>query len=108
VPLGDIVSGDSLARKRALKRLHARLPARWLFKFFYLYVWKSGFLDGYPGFAYCTLNGFYDFLICVKVRERKTGTKGLRDEGTKRLRDEGTNGLKDKGTEGLKDKGTRT
>lgn len=73
VPLGDVFSGDSLARKRALKRLHARLPARWLWKFFYLYVGKGGFLDGYPGFAYCMLNGFYDFLITVKIVERKTG-----------------------------------
>jgi len=69
IPVADIVSGDSLAKKRALKRLHARLPARWLFKFVYLYVWKCGFLDGYPGFAYCSLNGFYDFLISVKIRE---------------------------------------
>ncbi len=71
VPLGDVLSGDSLARKRALKRLHARLPARWLWKFLYLYVGKGGFLDGYPGFAYCMLNGFYDFLISVKIVERK-------------------------------------
>jgi hypothetical protein len=39
-------------------------------------VWKGGFLDGYPGFAYCTWNGFYDFLITVKIQER---TKGLKD-----------------------------
>ena len=81
VPLGDIVSGHALARKRALKRLHARLPARWFFKFVYLYVWKGGLLDGYPGFAYCTLNGFYDFLITVKIAEarRDQGTRGVRD-----------------------------
>ena len=60
-----------MARKRAFKRLHARLPARWLWKFLYLYVVKGGFLDGYPGFAYCMLNGFYDFLICVKIQENK-------------------------------------
>jgi glycosyltransferase involved in cell wall biosynthesis len=65
-----LFAADPLARKRALKRLHARLPARWLCKFLYLYVWKRGFLDGYPGFAYCVLNGFYDFLITVKIRER--------------------------------------
>lgn len=79
VPLADVFSGDSLARKRALKRLHARLPVRWFFKFLYLYVWRGGFLDGYPGFAYCTLNGFYDFLISVKIRE----LKGRRDERPK-------------------------
>ncbi|MFZ4483470.1 MAG: glycosyltransferase family 2 protein [Chthoniobacterales bacterium] len=69
IPLGDVLSADSLARKRALKRLHARLPARWLWKFCYLYVCRGGFLDGYPGFAYCVLNGFYDFLISVKIKE---------------------------------------
>lgn len=75
IPVLDLLSSDSLVRKRSLKRLHARLPARWLFKFVYLYVWKLGFLDGYPGFAYCMLNGFYDFLISVKIVERK----GLKD-----------------------------
>ncbi|MFM8230858.1 MAG: glycosyltransferase family 2 protein [Chthoniobacterales bacterium] len=69
IPFTDLLSADSLVRKRALKRLHARLPARWLFKFVYLYVWKLGFLDGYPGFAYCMLNGFYDFLISAKIKE---------------------------------------
>ena len=77
--LADMVSGNSLARKRALKHLHARLPARWFFKFLYLYIAKGGFLDGYPGFAYCTLNGFYDFLISVKIREME----GRRDERPK-------------------------
>jgi glycosyltransferase involved in cell wall biosynthesis len=77
IPLKEIVAGDSLVRKRALKRLHARLPARWLWKFFYLYFGKGGFLDGYPGFAYCTLNGFYDFLIATKIRELGHGERGL-------------------------------
>ncbi len=67
---GDLFSADSLTRKRALKRIHARLPARWVWKFLYLYVAKGGFLDGAPGFSYCVLNGFYDFLVSVKIRER--------------------------------------
>jgi len=69
IPALDLLSCDPLERKRAMKRLHARLPARWFFKFVYLYVWKLGFLDGYPGFAYCMLNGFYDFLISAKIKE---------------------------------------
>lgn len=73
IPLGEVMSSDPLARKRTLKRLHARLPARWLFKFSYLYCFKGGFLDGYPGFVYCTLNGFYDFLIAVKIKEKTVG-----------------------------------
>jgi len=75
IPFADVLSGDSLARKRALKRLHARMPARWLFKFVYLYVVKSGFLDGYPGFAYCMLNGYYDFLISLKIKEKARGLR---------------------------------
>ncbi len=72
IPVGALFSIDAMSHKRAFKRLHARLPARWLWKFFYLYVVKLGFLDGYPGFAYCMLNGFYDFLICVKIQENKS------------------------------------
>lgn len=66
---GELFAADPLVRRRARKRLHARLPARWLCKFSYLYVWRRGFLDGYPGFSYCMLNGFYDFLISVKIKE---------------------------------------
>jgi len=73
IPVLDLLSGDSLVRKRALKRMHARLPARWLFKFVYLYFVKGGFLDGYPGFAYCMLNGYYDFLISLKIKEKARG-----------------------------------
>lgn len=73
VPVGDLFSSDSLVRKRALKRLQARLPGRSLWKFLYLYVVRGGILDGYPGLAYCTLTAFYDFLITVKVAERRCG-----------------------------------
>lgn len=70
VPFGDLFRG-AMARKRALKRLHARLPLRWLAKFCFLYFWKRGFLDGYPGFAYCVLQAFYDFLISIKIKEAR-------------------------------------
>jgi len=55
--------------KRAMKQLHLRLPCRWAFKFVYLYFIRRGFLDGYPGFVYCVLQGFYDFLIVAKKSE---------------------------------------
>ncbi|WP_035614003.1 glycosyltransferase family 2 protein [Haloferula sp. BvORR071] len=67
--LAGLWSGDPMERKRALKRLHSRLPLRWMFKFAYLYFWKRGFLDGYPGFAYCSLQAFYDLLITLKIQE---------------------------------------
>lgn len=65
----ECFSGDSMIRRRAMKRLHVRLPLRWVFKFCYLYFVRLGLLDGYPGLAYCLLQGFYDFLISVKMRE---------------------------------------
>ncbi len=66
---GELVDRDPVVRKRAMKRLHARLPLRWLAKFIYLYLVRRGFLDGYPGFVYCVLQAFYDFLIVAKMRE---------------------------------------
>ena len=72
-----LFSGESMRRKRSLKQIHARLPGRWLVKFLYLYFLRLGFLDGYPGFVYCVLQGFYDFLIVAKVREgRHAGHDG--------------------------------
>lgn len=62
-------SRDSLKRKRFLKQVHARLPARWIWKFVYLYILRLGFLDLYPGLVYCVLQGFYDFLIQSKISE---------------------------------------
>lgn len=66
-----VLSGEKMRRKRSLKQIHARLPGRWLVKFLYLYVVLRGFLDGYPGFVYCVLQGFYDFLIVTKVKEKR-------------------------------------
>jgi glycosyltransferase involved in cell wall biosynthesis len=73
----ELFSGDSTLRRRAKKRLHARLPARWVVKFLYLYVFRFGFMEGYPGLAYCMLQGFYDFLISVKIREQRDSEKGI-------------------------------
>lgn len=71
-----LLGGTAMARKRFLKQLHARLPGRWLVKFLYLYFVRLGILDGYPGFVYCVLQGFYDFLITVKIREGRDAACG--------------------------------
>jgi glycosyltransferase involved in cell wall biosynthesis len=59
----------SLARKRRLKHLAARLPFRPALRFFYHYVWRAGFLDGYRGYVFCRLMAFYEFLSVTKARE---------------------------------------
>jgi len=51
------------------KELFYRMPARPLIKFFFLYVVKRGFLDGYAGFTYSALQCIYDYMITLKTRE---------------------------------------
>ena len=56
-------------RRRNQKQLFYRLPGRPLVKFLSLYLLKCGFLDGYAGFSYSVLMGFYEYLIVLKTRE---------------------------------------
>lgn len=58
-------------RRRALKDLSLRLPLRPWVRFFYMYIFLGGFLDGRAGLAWCTLQSFYEYLILLKVRELK-------------------------------------
>jgi glycosyltransferase involved in cell wall biosynthesis len=56
-------------RRQNLKELYYHLPMRPLAKFFLMYILKRGFLDKAAGLTYCTLIGFYEFMIVLKVRE---------------------------------------
>jgi glycosyltransferase involved in cell wall biosynthesis len=57
--------------KRALKRIVLRLPLRPLVRFVYAYCLRLGFLDGKPGFYFCGLLAFYDFLTQANLFERR-------------------------------------
>ena len=66
----DLLFGRSeVERRRALKNLSLRLPARPLLRFAYMYFSLGGFLDGRAGFAWCLLQAFYEYLIVLKVWE---------------------------------------
>ncbi len=68
----DHASLDSgLARKRWLRRLAWKLPFRPTLRFCYHYFWRAGFLDGYRGFVFCRLMGWYEFLNSAKASELK-------------------------------------
>ncbi|MBD2122424.1 glycosyltransferase family 2 protein [Trichocoleus sp. FACHB-262] len=68
----DLFFGSSeVKRRRALKDLSLRLPFRPLIRFFYMYFLLGGILDGRAGFAWCTLQAFYEYLILLKVWEIK-------------------------------------
>lgn len=62
---------SEVERRRALKDLSLRLPFRPLIRFFYMYLLLGGILDGYPGFTWCMLQAFYEYLILLKVWELK-------------------------------------
>ena len=59
------------ALKRLLKKVAWRLPLRPLFRFVYAYFLRLGFLDGKPGFIFCGLLAFYDFLASANRYEQE-------------------------------------
>jgi len=60
---------DAFQRKRVLRRIWVRLPLRSPIRFFVWYVGRGGFLDGRPGFVFCALMSWYEFIIGAKLRE---------------------------------------
>jgi glycosyltransferase involved in cell wall biosynthesis len=53
--------GNSLERRRAIKeRVWPYLPARWLFRFLYMYFVRLGFLDGLAGLDMCCFMTRYE------------------------------------------------
>lgn len=68
----DLFFGSTeVVRRRALKDLSLRIPFRPLVRFIYMYFWLGGCLDGRAGFAWCTLQAFYEYLILLKAWEIK-------------------------------------
>ena len=76
-PSKNLFSSDPNEKRRALKDLFSRLPARPLIKFVYYYFWRRGFLDGRPGLTYSTLQSIYEYLIDCKYRELRRRERGL-------------------------------
>lgn len=64
-----IFGSTEVERRRALKDLSLRLPFRPLLRWFYMYFILGGILDGKAGFAWCTLQAFYEYLILLKTEE---------------------------------------
>ncbi len=62
-----IFSRDALARRRCLKRLSYRLPARPALRFLYQYLLRGGFLDGAAGLHYCRLLFQYERFVSAAM-----------------------------------------
>ncbi|MEL6136506.1 MAG: glycosyltransferase family 2 protein [Cyanobacteria bacterium J06628_6] len=70
VNLSQLVLGQTeVDRRRALKDLSLRLPFRPLLRWLYMYFFLGGLLDGRAGFAWCTLQAFYEYMIVLKTWE---------------------------------------
>jgi glycosyltransferase involved in cell wall biosynthesis len=72
---GEKYLSFSVQFKRKIKSIYLRLPFRYLLRFLHAYFYRFGFLDGKPGFIFCSLLCFYDFLSWAKVYEIKQYTK---------------------------------
>lgn len=67
----ELIDRDPIMRRRALKRVGAKLPFRPLTRFLYAYGVRKGFLDGYPGLLYGLLRVAHDIHITVKLGEQR-------------------------------------
>lgn len=65
----ELFHRDPAHRRVVLKKIFYSLPARPVVAFLYLFIFRLGFLDGYPGFVFCLLRSHYEFMISVKRRE---------------------------------------
>jgi glycosyltransferase involved in cell wall biosynthesis len=62
--------GGPLQRRRWIKHvIYPKLPAKWLFRFVWMYVLKLGFLDGVAGLRFCLFISAYELLIGMKIVE---------------------------------------
>ncbi|MFM6189558.1 MAG: glycosyltransferase family 2 protein [Planktothrix sp.] len=72
--IGASLFGDSVKRKRFLKKIWVRLPFKPLLRFILFYFIQLGFLDGKAGYIYGRLLSQYEYQIGVKLFElRKFG-----------------------------------
>ena len=64
----DLISTDPVVRRKMLKKIFYRLPLRSSLVFIYLYFFRLGILDGYPGYLFCKLRALYEYMITIKMK----------------------------------------
>jgi len=62
--------------RRFFKNIFMRLPFKPFVYFFYGYIFRLGFLDGYPGLCYNVCKSIYAYQIALKFYELKLRAKG--------------------------------
>ncbi len=71
--IGANFFGDSVQRKRFLKKIWVRLPFKPFLRFVITYILRLGFLDGRAGYIYARLLSQYEYQIGVKLHELRFG-----------------------------------
>lgn len=61
--------------RRILKNIFLRLPFKPFIYFFYAYIFRLGFLDGYPGLCFNVCKSIYAYQIVLKLHELKLRAK---------------------------------
>ncbi len=70
-----VFSLEPVRRRRALKQLSFRLPFRPALRFCYMYFVRLAILDGLPGYYYCCLLSFYEYLIVLNMKTIRLESK---------------------------------
>jgi glycosyltransferase involved in cell wall biosynthesis len=72
--------GGPLERRRWVKRhVYPRLPARFVFRFLWMYFLKLGFLDGVTGWRFSLFISAYELQIEQKLVEMRMPPEGVRE-----------------------------
>jgi len=62
--------GGPIERRRWIKhKIWPKLPARWFFRWLYMYIFKLGILDGLTGWHFCMFLAAYEHQIGLKLKE---------------------------------------
>lgn len=68
--------GGPIERRRWIKhKVWPKLPARWFFRWLYMYVLKLGILDGAMGWHFCLFLAAYEHQISLKLQELRMSDK---------------------------------
>ncbi|HEV7301078.1 MAG TPA: glycosyltransferase family 2 protein [Tepidisphaeraceae bacterium] len=78
--------GDAIQRRRWLKtRVWPRLPAKWLARFVYMYLYRLGIRDGVVGFHFCLFLASYEHQITMKLKALRMAGQGASSDNAGQL-----------------------
>jgi glycosyltransferase involved in cell wall biosynthesis len=75
---GGMFFGPAAERRKWIKtHIWPKLPARWIWRFFYMYVLRLGILDGVIGFQFCLFMASYEHQVALKLTEIRQRAKAI-------------------------------